>query len=149
MGVRGLEQSEIERVLREERVVRVAFSAPGEHHLVPVFFVWHEHALHGVTTAGLKTRLGAENSTVAFQVDSSAHTRVWEWDSVSGGGTFELLQDQGVIQTFIPLLQKKLTDAPPWAVFSRPDLVEILPSTGLLPWRIIPSRLAGRQRSAG
>lgn len=149
MGVRSLEPSEIERVLREERVVSIAFSAPGEQHLVPVFFVWHESALYGVTTAGLKTRLAAESSTVAFQVDSSSRTGVWEWESVSGLGTFELVQDHGVIQTFVPRLQEKLADAPAWAIFSRPNLVEILPSTGLLPWRITPTRLSGRQRSAG
>jgi alkanesulfonate monooxygenase SsuD/methylene tetrahydromethanopterin reductase-like flavin-dependent oxidoreductase (luciferase family)/nitroimidazol reductase NimA-like FMN-containing flavoprotein (pyridoxamine 5'-phosphate oxidase superfamily) len=148
MGVRSLEQAEIERVLDEERVVRIAFDAAGERYVVPVFFVWYEAALHGVTTAGRKTRLGGENGAVAFQVDSSARTGVWEWFSVSGEGQFELLRDQALTEAFVPRLQKKLADAPPWAVFSKPNLLELLPSTGLHPWRIRPTRLSGRERSA-
>jgi nitroimidazol reductase NimA-like FMN-containing flavoprotein (pyridoxamine 5'-phosphate oxidase superfamily) len=149
MGVRNLEQAEIERLLGEERVVRIAFTAAGEQHLVPVFFVWHEGALHGVTTAGLKTRLGAENPAVAFQIDSSARTGVWEWESVTGRGRFELVQDPELSRVFVPHLQAKLADAPDWAVFSKPDLPALLPSTGLLPWRIVPASLSGRKRIAG
>ena len=61
MGFRDFDQAEIERVLGEERVIRIAFAADGELYVAPVFYVWHEGALCGLTTPGRKTELAAAN----------------------------------------------------------------------------------------
>src|SRR5690349_10251358 len=71
MGFQDLTREEIELVLDKERVIRIAFSANGESFVVPVFYVWHEGALCGLTTPGRKTRLGEANAEVAFQIDST------------------------------------------------------------------------------
>ena len=141
MGFQDLTPQEIELVLSKERVIRIAFSADGEQFLVPVFFVYHEGALCGLTTPGRKTRLGEANPEVAFQVDSTFETGPWEWASVSGQGEFSRVPNPADFGPFAAALQAKLTDAPKWAADM---LQERFARLGLYAWRIQPSVISGR-----
>jgi uncharacterized protein len=137
----------VEAVLARERVVRIGFHVDGVTYIVPVFYVWHDGALSGYTTPGRKLQMARENGDVAFQVDSSAATGVWEWHSVTGHGRYEVVSDESEVAAFTPMLQKMLADAPSWAIFSRPNLQQALRDAGLVPWRIRPLEIGGRQRS--
>ena len=102
MGFRDFDDDQIHACLERERVIRIAFSHDGELYLVPVFYTWHEGALCGLTTPGRKTRLGAANPNVAFQVDSTADTGPWAWSSVTGQGTWEEVPNPGRLRTLRP-----------------------------------------------
>jgi nitroimidazol reductase NimA-like FMN-containing flavoprotein (pyridoxamine 5'-phosphate oxidase superfamily) len=115
MGFRDLTTAEIDAVLSDERVIRLAFVSGDEHYVVPVFYVWYDDLLCGLTTPGRKTRLAASNANVGFQVDSSAETGPWEWSSVSGQGKWEEVKDPAEFGPFAAQLRERLADAPPWA----------------------------------
>jgi nitroimidazol reductase NimA-like FMN-containing flavoprotein (pyridoxamine 5'-phosphate oxidase superfamily) len=147
MGFREFSKVEIEACLERERVIRIAFSANGETFLVPVFYVWHEGALCGLTTPGRKTRLAEANPNVAFQIDSSSETGPWEWSSVSGEGAWETVPSPAEFGPFAARLRDKLSDSPEWAALA---LQERFAKLGMVPWRIRPTRISGRahERSA-
>ncbi|MEE8573424.1 MAG: pyridoxamine 5'-phosphate oxidase family protein [Gemmatimonadota bacterium] len=67
------------RVLAGEKVVRVAFHDGGALYLIPLGYVWLDSALFAVAEPGRKARMAKSNPTVAFQVDTSAETGVFEW----------------------------------------------------------------------
>ena len=141
MGFQDLTPQEIELVLEKERVIRIAFNADGEQFLVPVFYVWHENTLCGLTTPGRKTRLGEANPEVSFQVDSTFVTGPWEWASVSGQGTFSRVAEPAAFGPFAASLGAKLADAPAWASQMLQDRFARL---GMYAWRITPKELSGR-----
>lgn len=141
MGFQDLTPQEIELVLAKERVIRIAFSHEGEQFLVPVFYVFHEGALCGLTTPGRKTRLGEANPTVAFQVDSTFVTGPWEWASVSGQGTFTRVTAPAEFGPFAAKLGQNLSDSPEWAAKMLQDRFARL---GIYAWRIAPTELSGR-----
>lgn len=141
MGFRDFGQDEIEATLGRERVVRLAFFAGDERYIVPVFYVWHEGALYGLTTPGRKTQLAERDGRIAFQVDSSATTGPWEWTSVTGEGRFEVVTSDAEVAAFAAKLQAKLADAPAWA---QRALFERFAKLGRVPFRIVPERMSGR-----
>lgn len=141
MGFQDLTPQEIELVLERERVIRIAFSAEGEQFLVPVFYVFHDGALCGLTTPGRKTRLSEANAQVAFQVDSTFVTGPWEWASVSGQGTFQHVAEPKEFGAFAAKLSAKLDDAPEWAATMLQDRFARL---GIYAWRIQIKEVSGR-----
>ena len=141
MGFQDLTKQEIDLVLEKERVIRIAFSAEGEQFLVPVFYVFHEGALCGLTTPGRKTRLGEANPAVGFQIDSTFTTGPWEWASVSGRGTFSRVEGGADFGPFAAKLQMKLSDAPEWAAKMLQGRFATL---GIYAWRIEMSEVSGR-----
>jgi nitroimidazol reductase NimA-like FMN-containing flavoprotein (pyridoxamine 5'-phosphate oxidase superfamily) len=145
MGFTDLDRPAIESVLQSQRVIRVAFDDGKERYLVPLFFAWHDGALYGLTTPGRKTRMAEASPRVAFQIDSSAETGPYEWQSVSGEGTWEVVTDEGEM-AFVPVLQAKLADSPPWA---RDLLMQRFQALGRIAWRIRPTALGGRAHSPG
>jgi nitroimidazol reductase NimA-like FMN-containing flavoprotein (pyridoxamine 5'-phosphate oxidase superfamily) len=140
VGFQDLTPQEIELVLEKERVIRIAFAAEGEQFLVPVFYVFHEGALCGLTTPGRKTRLGEANAEVGFQVDSTFVTGPWEWASVSGQGTFERIPPAEMAPVMAKM-QVKLDDAPEWAAKM---LQERFVRLGIYAWRIRMASVSGR-----
>ena len=141
MGFQDLTPQEIELVLSKERVIRIGFSADGEQFLVPVFYVFHDGALCGLTTPGRKTRLAEANADVAFQIDSTFETGPWEWASVSGQGIFGRVADPAEFGEFAARLSAKLADAPKWAADMLQDRFARL---GIYAWRIEPKVISGR-----
>ena len=142
MAFKELDRRDIDRLLSEERVVRIGFEANGTHYLVPLGFVVYRDALYAMTTYGRKTSMAATNPQVSFQVDSSAQTGQFSWHSVSGEGTFEIVSDPGEIEAVAPLLVARFPDMPDWmqAEYAgkqeRGEVVFV---------RIRPSRMAGRK----
>ena len=141
MGFREFDRTDIETTLAAERVIRIAFHAGDEHYLVPVFYVWHEGALCGLTTPGRKTRLAMVNPAVAFQVDSTATTGPYAWSSVSGSGTWQVVENPAEFGPFARALGAKLTDAPTWA---QSMLNQRFATLGMVAWRIRPETMSGR-----
>lgn len=141
MGFRDLTSEETETVLQKERVIRLAFSSASETFVVPVFYVWKDGSLCGMTTPGRKTRMAAANPRCGFQVDSSATTGPFEWASVSGEGEIELLEDPAEQVAFAPQLGERLADAPPWA---QELLQQRFATLGRIGWRLRPTAMSGR-----
>lgn len=141
MGFRELTSDEIELVLEKERVVRLGFAADDEMYVVPVFYTWFDGALCGLTTPGRKTVMAEGSSAVAFQVDSTANTGPFEWASVSGEGTWEVVTDQAEYGVFAAQLSSSLSDAPEWAAQM---LQQRFMRLGMIAWRIRPERISGR-----
>jgi nitroimidazol reductase NimA-like FMN-containing flavoprotein (pyridoxamine 5'-phosphate oxidase superfamily) len=82
--------------------------------------------------------------TVAFQVDTSAATGLFEWDSVTGEGRFEIVTSEEERQETLSALQPVIAQAPDW--WQR-NLAPQLVSGALLVWKISPIRSFGRRYS--
>jgi nitroimidazol reductase NimA-like FMN-containing flavoprotein (pyridoxamine 5'-phosphate oxidase superfamily) len=141
MGFRDLTNDEITAVLERERVIRIGFSDGADQFIVPVFYTLYQGALCGLTIPGRKTRLGAANPNVAFQVDSTLTTGPWEWESVSGQGTWEEVPDPAEFGPFAMQLRQELADSPAWAAQL---LQERFAKFGMVAWRIRPTATSGR-----
>ncbi len=146
MSFRDLTPEETATVLQKERVVRLSLTANGETFVVPVFYIWKDGALFGMTTPGRKTRLATANPRCGFQVDSSATTGPWEWASVSGEGDIELIEDPAEQMAFAPQLGERLADAPSWA---QELLQQRFATLGRVGWRLRPSVMSGRAHGPG
>src|SRR5512140_454998 len=140
MPSRPLTDPEIEQLLRQERVVRLGFTAPSETYVVPVFYVVHEGALCGLTTPGRKSRMGQANPRVAFQVDSSLTGGVFEWTSVAGEGTFDIVEDPAEFGPFAEKFNGRLPDAPAWM---QAELEKRFAAVGMVAWRVRPTVMTG------
>jgi nitroimidazol reductase NimA-like FMN-containing flavoprotein (pyridoxamine 5'-phosphate oxidase superfamily) len=81
-------------------------------------------------------------SEVSFQIDTSARTGLFTWQSVSGEGTFEIVTDPTEIEEVSPLLVAQFPDMPDWmqAEYAgkqkRGEVVIV---------RLRPSRMTGRK----
>ncbi|MEP6871016.1 MAG: pyridoxamine 5'-phosphate oxidase family protein [Anaerolineaceae bacterium] len=146
MALRDLTADEITAVLESERVVRVAFAAGDELFLAPMFYTWFDDVLCGLTTPGTKTRLAERNAAVAFQVDSTATSGIWEWTSVTGAGTWEVVGSPREFGPFAAQLGERLADQPDW---TRTTLQARFRDLGMVAWRIRPGRLGGKQSLPG
>jgi hypothetical protein len=135
-----MSQDAIERLLAGERVVRVAFAAPGETYILPLGYLWHEGAFYLLTARGRKTELAAANPRVAFQIDDSATAGVWGWRSVTGEGRWEEVTGAGDAALLLPRLFARFPETPP-AVWRR--VAASLVRGGTLLVRIRPLRMSG------
>jgi nitroimidazol reductase NimA-like FMN-containing flavoprotein (pyridoxamine 5'-phosphate oxidase superfamily) len=135
-----LSADETIRVLAGERVVRVAFRDGETSYLIPLGYVWLDSALLGVADPGRKTRMAESNPSVAFQVDTSAETGVFEWESVTGDGTFQVVVDEAERQQAIAALQPVIAQAPEW--WQR-EQVPRMAAGSLVVWKITPTRISG------
>jgi len=132
--------SEIEVVLSGGAVVRVGFHDGEEIYLIPLAYVWLASALYGVTEPGRKTRLAAVSSRVAFQLDTAVQTGLFEWESVTGTGRFELVGDENEKRAAFDRLLALAADAPAWW---HAEQGLRMSSGHLLVWRILPERVTG------
>ncbi len=146
MALRDLTPDEVTLVLEAERVVRVAFAADGELFLVPMFYTLFEGALCGLTTPGTKTRITEQSPSVAFQVDSTVTTGIWEWSSVTGAGTWEVVASPKEFGPFAAQLGGQLADQPDW---TRDTLQARFRDLGMIAWRIRPTKLGGKRSVPG
>jgi nitroimidazol reductase NimA-like FMN-containing flavoprotein (pyridoxamine 5'-phosphate oxidase superfamily) len=138
--LQALGRAEIERVLTEQRTVYVGFAAGEERYLIPIGYVWLDGCLCGFTSRGRKTRLAQADPRVSFQVDTSATTGHFSWSSVTGAGTFEVIEERADIEKLFPLMASRVADAPDWLN----DYVTKLFAAGqMVAWRIRPSSITG------
>ena len=140
MPRRELSDDATREVLATQGVVRVAFRDGTSPYLIPLGYVWVGEALCGVSDAGRKTRLAQEDPNVSFQVDTSGDTGLWEWRSVTGRGTFDIVHDDGQKRSILDALKPIIGRAPAW--WQRQQAPH-LASGALLVWRITPRQLAG------
>lgn len=78
-------------VLANEHLVRVAFDDGKSVYLIPLGYAWSGSALYGVMEPGKNTKISARHPKVAFQVDTSCKTGLFEWASVTGTGQFNVV----------------------------------------------------------
>jgi len=133
------------RVLANEQLVRVAFCDQRVLYLIPLGYVWLRSALYGVADHGRKTEIADRNPEVAFQVDTAMKTGLWEWESVTGEGTFELV-DGTEKQDALSALQPSIAKAPDWW---RREQAPRMAAGELVVWRIRPTRIAGCRFAPG
>ncbi|WP_397568798.1 pyridoxamine 5'-phosphate oxidase family protein [Schlesneria sp. T3-172] len=91
MLIRELSQEECFRVLRRNRLVRLACAHENQPYLVPVYLGLHEstHSLYGFTTLGQKIEWMRGNPRVCVEADEI--NGVYDWTSVIITGRFEEL----------------------------------------------------------
>lgn len=135
-----MEPAQIGVVLAAENVVRVAFHDGEDIYLIPLGYVWRASALYGVTEPGRKTRLAAAAAQVAFQVDTAVRTGLFEWESVTGTGRFEIVGDEDEKRAALDGLLALAADGPAWW---HAEQGLRMSSGHLLVWRIRPERMTG------
>ena len=115
MAQRALTAEEIDRLLREQRLVRVAFAARGQLYVLPLGYIWRDGALHLMTTAGRKSEMAAASGRVAFQLDDSAEKGMLAWSSVTGEGDWEIVADRAEQKTVGAALIDRFPELREWA----------------------------------
>lgn len=138
--LQALGQEEIERVLTEQRTVRVGFAAGEERYLIPLGYVWLDGCLCGFTSRGRKTRLAQADPRVSFQVDTSATTGHFTWASVTGAGIFEVIEECAYLEKLFPLMAPRVADAPEWL---NDYVTKLFAAEKMVAWRIRPSSMTG------
>lgn len=105
-----LNDTQIEKLLQEQVVGRIACQAKGEIYLVPINYVYREGCIYGHSSEGKKIRMMRQNPKVCFEVDDIRS--VFQWQSVIANGTYEEITDvdekqqamQGIIHRIMPLV---------------------------------------------
>jgi nitroimidazol reductase NimA-like FMN-containing flavoprotein (pyridoxamine 5'-phosphate oxidase superfamily) len=142
MPVRELMNEEVNNLLAGEHVVRVAYQDESCPYLIPLGYVWMRNALYGVMEQGRKTQIAEENPRVAFQVDTSCRTGLFEWGSVTGEGQFQVVVDAEERNEALSALQPVIAQAPDW--WQR-EQAPRMAAGSLLVWKLTPIRATGRQ----
>ena len=114
MPNRRMDENEVSNLLKGEMVVRVAFHDRDFPYVIPLGYAYWKGTLYCLAAPGRKTRLAEINPRVAFQVDNSAQSGPWEWKSVTGEGTFELVQSEEERATALSALEPLVAQAPAW-----------------------------------
>ncbi|HSP16769.1 MAG TPA: pyridoxamine 5'-phosphate oxidase family protein [Thermoanaerobaculia bacterium] len=94
MEYRHMDLGEMEKLLHEQRLARIAFSNNGNMYIIPLGYVWADGELLIMTSAGQKTDMAAHSPHVAFQVDDFPQTGMLGWSSVSGEGDWHVVDDE-------------------------------------------------------
>ncbi len=141
MAQRELTPDEVERLLKSERIVRVAFSFDGRLYLLPLGYVWLDGALQLMTSPGQKSEMAAANGRVAFQIDDSAERGMKAWSSITGEGQWELVTSKAAqIATGAALIAR----FPELLSWSNREMAKKAASGTLLFARIKPIWMSGR-----
>lgn len=141
MPARELNQSEVLACLERERVVRVAFQDEHNAYVIPLRYVFYDGMLWGVAHRGRKLELAAEAPRVGLQVDTTAETGTFAWQSVMGTGSFILVSEAAEARIVGERLSERFADAPSWW---REDQAASGREGDLIIWRIEPDTLSGR-----
>ncbi|MFD2872936.1 pyridoxamine 5'-phosphate oxidase family protein [Mucilaginibacter ximonensis] len=105
-----LSEMEIDRLLKEQVVGRIACQSNGEIYLVPINYVYRDGYVYGHSAEGKKIRMMRENPHVCFEVDEI--NSIFQWKSVIANGKYEEITDfdekqqamQGIIHRIMPLV---------------------------------------------
>ncbi len=142
MPARDLSNDEISKILAGEQLVRVAFHDGDSPYLIPLGYVWLRSALYGLTKPGRKTHIAEANPCVAFQVDTSSATGLFESESVTGEGQFEIVTHDEEKQEALSALQSVIAQAPDW--WQREQAPRVA-SGELQVWKVTPTCISGRR----
>jgi nitroimidazol reductase NimA-like FMN-containing flavoprotein (pyridoxamine 5'-phosphate oxidase superfamily) len=141
MALRDLTTQEVEMVLRQQRIVSVAFANENDIYLIPLGYVWIDGAIWGTTNQGRKMRMAEENPRVVFQIDNAEEGGPFEWHSVLGEGSFEIVPGKRPMARILPKLASRFADAPAWA--NKEALAQFARGEIFL-FRIRPTSLMGK-----
>lgn len=86
-----LTRVEMERLLREEAVGRLACCAEARPYVVPIGYVYHDGAIYAHSGLGQKVEMMRQNPQVCFEVEHIDNLA--QWRSVVAWGKFEELDD--------------------------------------------------------
>jgi nitroimidazol reductase NimA-like FMN-containing flavoprotein (pyridoxamine 5'-phosphate oxidase superfamily) len=135
-----MSEAEIGSLLETCELLRVAFYDGRSMYLVPLGCVWVDGALYGVADAGRKTQIAAEHPDVAFQTDTARQTGLFEWESVTGNGEFEIVTSPSEVGMAMAKLQPFVAAAPDWW---KAEQAPKMSSGQLLVWRLRPTATTG------
>ncbi len=98
-----LDELQINALLKQQVIGRIACHANGITYIVPVNYVFDDNCIYGHSSEGLKIKMMRQNPEVCFEVDEIQS--VFRWKSVVAWGTFEEVKDideqQRVMQALI------------------------------------------------
>lgn len=105
-----LNEIQIENLLKEQVIGRIACHAQGETYIVPIHYVYRDGCVYGHSADGKKIRMMRENPQVCFEVEHIQNA--FRWTCVIAAGTFEEVTDieekqqvmQGIIHRIMPLV---------------------------------------------
>jgi uncharacterized protein len=135
-----MSEDDIVSLLEACELLRVAFHDGAATYLIPLGCVWCDGALYGVTDPGRKTEIAADQPHVAFQTDTSRQTGLFEWDSVTGHGEFEIVTDRGEVGMAMAKLQPFVATAPGWW---KAEQAPRMAAGQVIVWRIRPTSTTG------
>lgn len=136
-----LPDAEIERLLSEEFVGRLACSVDGRPYVVPVAYAYKDGYVYSHSSEGQKIRMMRRNRNVCFEVDRVQDE--FNWRSVVAWGTYEELRGEAAEEAMRAILVKflpsRLRDASALPD-SRPGVLE----EGAVVYRIRITERTGR-----
>lgn len=105
-----LNETQIEQLLKEQVIGRIACQTKGDIYLVPINYVYKDGYIYGHSAAGKKIRMMRENPNVCFEVENIQS--VFRWQTVIATGLFEEITDldekqqamQGIIHRIMPFV---------------------------------------------
>lgn len=105
-----LNETQIEELLKEQVIGRIACQADSEIYLVPINYVYRDGYIYGHSAEGKKVRMMRQNPAVCFEVENIQS--VFRWKTVIAKGTYEEITDidekqqamQGIIHRIMPLV---------------------------------------------
>jgi nitroimidazol reductase NimA-like FMN-containing flavoprotein (pyridoxamine 5'-phosphate oxidase superfamily) len=105
-----LNDTQIEKLLEEQVIGRIACQANEEIYLVPINYVYRDGCIYSHSGEGKKIRMMRENPKVCFEADDIRS--VFQWQSVIAKGIYEEITDidekqqamQGIIHRIMPLV---------------------------------------------
>lgn len=120
-----LPEAEIERLLAEEFVGRLACSVDGRPYVLPIAYAYHDSCIYSHSSEGMKIRMMRRNRNVCFEVDRVEDE--FNWRSVIAWGTFEELHGNAaedamrlILLRFLPAKVRDASALPP----GRPGVLE-------------------------
>jgi len=105
-----LNENQIEALLTDQVIGRIACQSNGDIYLVPVNYVYHDGYIYSHSAVGKKIRMMRENPEICFEVDNIQG--IFRWQSVIVKGTYEEINGveekqqamQGIIHRIMPLV---------------------------------------------
>jgi nitroimidazol reductase NimA-like FMN-containing flavoprotein (pyridoxamine 5'-phosphate oxidase superfamily) len=142
-----LSEIQIENLLKQEVVGRIACHAEGTTYIVPVNYVYDGTYIYGHSSIGKKIEMMRKNPEVCFEVDDIKS--VFRWQSVIAWGRFEEITDvneneqamQRLIHRIMPLSDNP-TDHPSHGITESES--DIGTRVELIVYRIKVSKKTGR-----
>lgn len=101
-----LDEEQIERVLRTERVGRIGCWADGRIYVVPISYAYDGHSIYGHSAEGLKVDMMRAHPEVCFEVDQINDLDLWR--SVIAWGTYEELHGEDAKRGMQVLVERLL-----------------------------------------
>jgi nitroimidazol reductase NimA-like FMN-containing flavoprotein (pyridoxamine 5'-phosphate oxidase superfamily) len=99
-----LNEQEINNLLIEQNVGRIACYADGKIYLVPVTYIYEGNFIIGHTNEGTKVRMMRKNPEVCFETDKMDD--IFNWQSVIVWGLYEELKGDEAAKAFQMLYQR-------------------------------------------